>query len=592
MQTLEGKQLGRKETEMKPENQLSDNGYYLKPTPHTKSQAYEVESPLEEEEEEISPKKRLTPQKAASPIVIEWLQENYEASEGTSLPRSTLYAHYVEFCGNMNIEPVNAASFGKLIRSIFPTLKTRRLGTRGHSKYHYYGIRIKPNSGLKNANYSPDDVKSKPRSKSDEEKIPRMDPTSIVFDPHVTTGAISLQLPEFSFPEGFNFPSDINREHVLSFMNFYRQHCQELIDIVFKHHFSDVERVLNQFWQSLPSHYRIVVSNSDIIDQIIEKDQITYKAMATVLLPNVLQALPVSIPQAIRQFAKQLEPWVSSSLEHLPQELVFKKMHVTKKFSHSLHKQASLNHLTQAARAVLQNHNQVNQMLIDWSRLDFEFIKDQASWICQCGDDIINQAQVDFKRFLTERVYLEQWAQWLQEIVNKILGPKINDASHLVLQSQQLLLKWSFFSTLIIRDLTIRNASSFGSFHLLRTLFDEYIFYLIESKFALLLQQPSNYEETAGQIPYPFHNNSVMEKHQGEDEYISHQENYTPYQRGNHGWQNPTTSQSGMKRGYFQDQSRPNYNSSQPNFEFVQSNPYQTSEGSSNKKMRVETEVK
>ena len=59
-----------------------------------------------------------------------------------------------------------------------------------------------------------------------------------------------------------------------------------------------------------------------------------------------------------------------------------------------MHKQASLNHLTQAARAVLQNHNQVNQMLIDWSRLDFEFIKDQASWICQCGDDIINQGKV------------------------------------------------------------------------------------------------------------------------------------------------------------------------------------------------------
>ena len=40
-------------------------------------------------------------------------------------------------------EPVNAASFGKLVRSVFTGLKTRRLGTRGNSKYHYYGIRIK-----------------------------------------------------------------------------------------------------------------------------------------------------------------------------------------------------------------------------------------------------------------------------------------------------------------------------------------------------------------------------------------------------------------------------------------------------------------
>jgi hypothetical protein len=43
---------------------------------------------------------------------------------------------------------VNAASFGKLIRSVFLGLRTRRLGTRGNSKYHYYGIRIKPSSPL------------------------------------------------------------------------------------------------------------------------------------------------------------------------------------------------------------------------------------------------------------------------------------------------------------------------------------------------------------------------------------------------------------------------------------------------------------
>ena len=53
------------------------------------------------------------------------------------------------------MEPVNAASFGKLIRSVFPNLKTRRLGTRGNSKYHYYGIRVKDESNLI---FAPDQV--------------------------------------------------------------------------------------------------------------------------------------------------------------------------------------------------------------------------------------------------------------------------------------------------------------------------------------------------------------------------------------------------------------------------------------------------
>ena len=64
------------------------------------------------------------------------------------VPHSTLYAHYMDHCAKASVEAVNAASFGKIIRQVFPNLKTWRLGTRGNSKYHYYGIRLKPNSSL------------------------------------------------------------------------------------------------------------------------------------------------------------------------------------------------------------------------------------------------------------------------------------------------------------------------------------------------------------------------------------------------------------------------------------------------------------
>lgn len=33
---------------------------------------------------------------------------------------------------------------------------------------------------------------------------------------------------------------------------------------------------------------------------------------------------------------------------------------------------------------------------------------------------------------------------------------------------------------MVIRDLTLRSAASFGSFHLIRLLYDEYMFYVIE----------------------------------------------------------------------------------------------------------------
>jgi len=81
-------------------------------------------------------------------LKVQWLIDNYETAEGVSLPRYTLYNHYLRHCSDQKLDPVNAASFGKLIRSVFVGLRTRRLGTRGNSKYHYYGIRVKPNSPL------------------------------------------------------------------------------------------------------------------------------------------------------------------------------------------------------------------------------------------------------------------------------------------------------------------------------------------------------------------------------------------------------------------------------------------------------------
>lgn len=86
--------------------------------------------------------------------------ENYETAEGVSLPRSTLYNHYMRHCNDNKLDAVNAASFGKLIRSVFTGLRTRRLGTRGNSKYHYYGIRVKPGSSLMSA------LDDKPQSNS------------------------------------------------------------------------------------------------------------------------------------------------------------------------------------------------------------------------------------------------------------------------------------------------------------------------------------------------------------------------------------------------------------------------------------------
>lgn len=47
-------------------------------------------------------------------------------------------------------------------------------------------------------------------------------------------------------------------------------------------------------------------------------------------------------------------------------------------FAQTLRRYTSLNHLAQAARAVLQNSVQINQMLTDLNRVDFHNVQEQV----------------------------------------------------------------------------------------------------------------------------------------------------------------------------------------------------------------------
>jgi regulatory factor X len=60
-----------------------------------------------------------------------------------SVPRGRVYANYVTRCATERVTVLNPASFGKLVRVLFPGLKTRRLGVRGESKYHYVNFSLK-----------------------------------------------------------------------------------------------------------------------------------------------------------------------------------------------------------------------------------------------------------------------------------------------------------------------------------------------------------------------------------------------------------------------------------------------------------------
>jgi len=457
----------------------------------------------------------------ASPITVQWLLENYETSDGVSLPRSTLYHHYLRHCADNNIDAVNAASFGKLIRSVFVGLKTRRLGTRGNSKYHYYGIRVKPNSPLARihddthvalrATPSTSSKRSLSSNAYDEEGRGRgvdggssnTEDSSALAAHQQYLGDVGEGLPDGPVIElNEPLPDNIKKEQIIVFGSYYRSHSEALLEVISTLQFDLVEALWQSFYKSPAATNKadngtldnnefnfskeelVTFCNYKPVQVFIkETDYILYQKLVGVLVPDVLRAVPSSLTQLVRNFAKSLENWLIGSMSEMPKEIVNVKVAAVSAFSQTLRRYTSLNHLAQAARAVLQNPQQISQMWNDLNKVDFNNVQEQSSWVCQCDESLISKLEQDFKQTLAQQQTLEQWAKWLESVVAMVLERHQGQDSY-PKAARNFLLNWSFYSSMIIRDLTLRSAASFGSFHLIRLLYDEYMFYLIEHKVA------------------------------------------------------------------------------------------------------------
>ncbi|KAG8595628.1 hypothetical protein GDO81_001580 [Engystomops pustulosus] len=460
---------------------------------------------------------------------LQWLLDNYETAEGVSLPRSTLYNHYLRHCQEHKLDPVNAASFGKLIRSIFMGLRTRRLGTRGNSKYHYYGIRVKPDSPLNRLQEDMQYMAMRQQPMQQKQRYKPMQKVDGVGDGFAGSGAqtgasveqtviaqsqhhqqfldASRALPEFAEVEISSLPDGTTFEDIKSLQTLYREHCEAILDVVVNLQFSLIEKLWQTFWRYSPtttvdgttitetgnlsemesrlpkSKLILLCKNESILKWMCNCDHVMYQALVEILIPDVLRPIPSALTQAVRNFAKSLEGWLSSAMSNIPQRMVQTKVAAVSAFAQTLRRYTSLNHLAQAARAVLQNTSQINQMLNDLNRVDFANVQEQASWVCQCDDNMVQRLETDFKMTLQQQSTLEQWAAWLDNVVTQALKPYEGRPSF-PKAARQFLLKWSFYSSMVIRDLTLRSAASFGSFHLIRLLYDEYMFYLIEHRVA------------------------------------------------------------------------------------------------------------
>ncbi|KIH68653.1 hypothetical protein ANCDUO_01007 [Ancylostoma duodenale] len=259
---------------------------------------------------------------------------------------------------------------------------------------------------------------------------------------------------------------------------------------------------------------------------VVSLDLAFYQTLVDILVPDVLMSnmsreiihrfvvfviisyrrvvFPAFLTQSCRNFAKNVEHYLKKAMQGAPEIIQKKKIQAVKYMAQGLRRcsaaqaesisrkknpnffrYTSLNHLAQAARAVLQKPDQVTAMYNDYVRVDMQQVQEQAGWVSGCDSLMVHHIHNAFKDNLQKMAPMEEWAEWLESIVDQILA-KYHDKPVQVISEvgKQFLLNWSCYTSMLIRDLTLRSAGSFGSFHLIRLLTDEYMVYLVESRIA------------------------------------------------------------------------------------------------------------
>lgn len=194
------------------------------------------------------------------------MKANYVQEREHNVPRKNMYEHYKGYCNSSGLPPVNSATFGKLLRNVFPDLKTRRLGVRGQSKYHYCGIRVR--------NEADQSTPAAPIvATTEDEEQPRF------INKETTPTPTPGELPSFSVPiiPPFRFNNELEPSVVASFTTLYERHCRDILYFVSTNQVVKVRGALKSFYGEMPLDYvQLVHSIPEIIEAMWRWDCTLY----------------------------------------------------------------------------------------------------------------------------------------------------------------------------------------------------------------------------------------------------------------------------------------------------------------------------
>lgn len=346
------------------------------------------------------------------------------------MPRNRVYSQYANRCGTERVVPLNPASFGKLVRVIFPGIQTRRLGVRGESKYHYvdlalddentnpvtnpaYSSEVQAYSQLDNQPRRSQSVSSQqidfnklPRLQADTAAFPTADASfdaPVVHAPTPRGPASNAQafacpdirgmqrengealsyahtlrfasraLPEFSEndpvqlpPIAPYLPARTDHDTASALCALYRTHCTSLIDSIRFCKEKQFFKLYATFHGTLTVPVQKLFTHLNLAPWIEQCDLVMYRTMVRFVSRLTLQAAPVVVINILSNIAATLHAHIAKTFGSHPQHILEAKLRPATIFASLLYRLIRVNQSAHAAANLLTIDQNREQMWREW----------------------------------------------------------------------------------------------------------------------------------------------------------------------------------------------------------------------------------
>ncbi|KAH6648914.1 hypothetical protein BKA67DRAFT_538923 [Truncatella angustata] len=483
-----------------------------------------------------------------------WINQVCSTGKG-SVPRGRVYANYASRCATERTTVLNPASFGKLVRVLFPGLRTRRLGVRGESKYHYVNFTL-ADEGPENpesvptALAFPDAASFSQSAHFSKSQSPAMNaPKAVLPSPELplqpdatpasrsgdnrahsfynlpdvasidqvqSTAAKTILRMSFTPPSEDALsdalilpkiepylPDNTDPDAAMSLTALYRSHCTSLVECIRYCREKTFFHLYTSFQGTLTMPVQKLFSNLNVALWIEQCDFVLYQRMMHIISNLTLQVVPKPVLDTLRNISERLVLHIRESFQGQPRHVIQAKEAPASIFAALIDRALRVNLTAHAAANMLANPANRDQMYIDWITMvrirkvaevvptrgmddlvllllgEIRDLLDPKNvpWDIECqtlyGDVATRSGRVSQTDDLgvdSGANTLDRWVGFLQGLHTRFPYATAEDVVSCVQR----------VGTAVMRDLTIAQGKSFGSWWVTKCWVDEMIAFLAE----------------------------------------------------------------------------------------------------------------